>query len=297
MKDPGWNRDLHMTRDEFLSSPDVVAMMTWVASRFDASSNWSHSLIDRRTQRPWSCNSLFDASLRYSWKEQSWRDTKRELDRYRDRLRTGVRSNDDVVVFDACEATLRWGGVWANNGAYLTKRRDVLLDELRSMSSVLLSDRTPVKTDLLRDAADPSSEMRMNAGFVKIYSLLLDYCVIYDGRVGAALGMLARQFCEDTSRVAVPAALAFAYGSPKEGRSPTSPKRRDPSTEKYSFPRLRGDSRFHAEQTMMANWFLRGALMLNPSAFSPGEAGFHELAAGLFMIGYDLSGCSPIPPR
>ena len=36
----------------------------------------------------------------------------------------------------------------------------------------------------------------MNAGFEKIYSVLLDGCVIYDGRVGAALGLLARQFCE-----------------------------------------------------------------------------------------------------
>ena len=34
----------------------------------------------------------------------------------------------------------------------------------------------------------------MNAGFVKIYSVLLDSCVIYDGRVGAALGLLVRQF-------------------------------------------------------------------------------------------------------
>ena len=38
----------------------------------------------------------------------------------------------------------------------------------------------------------------MNAGFVKIYSLLCDDCVIYDGRVGAALGLLTRQFCEAT---------------------------------------------------------------------------------------------------
>ena len=44
----------------------------------------------------------------------------------------------------------------------------------------------------------------MNAGFIKIYSLLCDYCLIYDGRVGAALGLLTRQFCETTGRTAIP---------------------------------------------------------------------------------------------
>jgi hypothetical protein len=39
---------------------------------------------------------------------------------------------------------------------------------------------------------------------------------------------------------------------------------------------------------MRANWFLRGALEMNPLPFSKGENGFHELAAGLFMAGYDL---------
>src|SRR5262249_48148977 len=132
-------------------------------------------------------------------------------------------------------------------------------------------------------------ECRMNAGFVKIYSVLLDYCVIYDGRVGAALGLLARQFCENTGRTRVPLSLAFAYGVPKEGPNPKQRKRRNPSGGGLEFPLLRHDSKFHTEQTMKANWFLRGALALNPAAFTEGEVGFHELAAGLFMVGYDLN--------
>ena len=36
------------------------------------------------------------------------------------------------------------------------------------------------------------------------------------------------------------------------------------------------------------NWFIGRALNRNPNAFSAGEEGFHELAAGLFMVGYDL---------
>ena len=63
-----------------------------------------------------------------------------------------------------------------------------------------------------------------------IYTALLDYCVIYDSRVGAALGLLARQFCIETKRADLPPGLAFAYGSPKEAQNPRNPKVRNPST-------------------------------------------------------------------
>jgi hypothetical protein len=120
--------------------------------------------------------------------------------------------------------------------------------------------------------------------------VLLDYCVIYDGRVGAALGLLARQFCQQTGLKRVPANLAFVCGTPKEGAHPKHPKNRDPSVGELKFPKLGHDSQVHTEHTMLANWFLRGALALNPGPFTKGEAGFHELAAGLFMVGYDLGG-------
>ena len=43
--------------------------------------------------------------------------------------------------------------------------------------------------------------------------------VIYDGRVGAALGLLTRQFCEATGHTEGPSALEFAFGTPKEARN------------------------------------------------------------------------------
>ena len=123
---------------------------------------------------------------------------------------------------------------------------------------------------------------------VKIYSLLCDDCVIYDGRVGAALGLLTRQFCEATGHTEVPSALEFAFGTPKEARNTKNTKVRDPSHGPLRFPRLGPDARFHTVQARRANWFIGRALNRNPNAFSAGEEGFHELAAGLFMVGYDL---------
>ena len=194
--------------------------------------------------------------------------TSTDLAAYRHRLREAIADNNSDATFRVCEAILRWGGVWANNGRTLTARRAFLLDELRHVSAVLTSGRTPTNSEMrLRDI-----DCSMNAGFVKIYSVLLDSCVIYDGRVGAALGLLARQYCEEAGLEAVPSALAFAYGAPKEAANAKRPKLRNPSRGVYRFPRLRQDVRFHTEQTMRANWLLQATLACRPEVFSGSEA-------------------------
>ena len=95
--------------------------------------------------------------------------------------------------------------------------------------------------------------------------------VIYDGRVGAALGLLTRQFCEATGHTEGPSALEFAFGTPKEARNTKNTKVRDPSHGPLRFPRLGPDARFQTVQAMRANWFLGRALNRNPNAFSAGE--------------------------
>jgi hypothetical protein len=182
---------------------------------------------------------------------------------------------------------LRWGGVFANNGAYLTDRGADFLDELLHLANVLQADRLPSPREIWRREGETDTPCRMNAGFVKIYSVWLDYLVIYNGRVGAALGLLTRQFCEQTGRGSVPETLAFAYGSPKESPTTLRPKVRNPSEGLYRFPRLRPGWP-HVVQAMKASRFLRAVLDAGPHPFSQGEDGFHESAAGLFMVGYDL---------
>ena len=44
--------------------------------------------------------------------------------------------------------------------------------KLLCLSKALTSDREPVKADIRRDRQNPDTECRMNAGFVKIYSVL-----------------------------------------------------------------------------------------------------------------------------
>lgn len=275
------------TKDSFLTDPTVAKVSKWIADRFCPSSGWEHSYVDRRTGAPWSCRGLADAFEQYRWRDKPWPETKKELDCFQRDLRGAVEQSCTERVVEVCEQVLRWGGVAAHNLPYLMSRKPVIVSELRHLRAVLDRDCIPLRSDMLMDR-DGSKECRMNAGFVKIYSLLCDDCVMYDGRVGAALGFLVRQFCEETKRSTVPRSLAFAFGSPKESRNPENPKVRNPTRGSLRFPRLRPDSRFHTEQVMRANWLLRHTLEENPGTFSKGRDGLQELAAGLFMVGYDL---------
>ena len=183
-----------INREAFFADPDVAEMAGWVAARFDDSSGWTHAWVDRRSGRHWSCHGLRDAFLQYRWNGEAWAVTKRTLDALRCELREAVQTEDVNRVVTVCEHILKWGGVAAHNGRYLHRRQPVLVRELQFLQDLLSRNRTPSKRDLRREPDNPATECRMNAGFVKIYSLLCDDCVIYDGRVGAALGLLTRQF-------------------------------------------------------------------------------------------------------
>ena len=56
------------------------------------------------------------------------------------------------------------------------------------------------------------SDIIMNSGFTKIYSLIVQDFIIYDSRVGAALGLLIKCFCEDKQKEKIPEELRFAWG-------------------------------------------------------------------------------------
>lgn len=166
-----------MKKEAFLADTHVNEMRPWVVARFDSTSGWTHTYIDRRTGNRWSCDSLTDAFRQYRWNRESWRENKTRLDSYRRDLREAVGNDDVDRAADACERILRWGGVWA-----------------------------------LRDA----------------------------------------------------------------------------SRNGLRFPRLRPSPSHHTAQLMRANWFLRSILETGAWPSRPGEDGCHELAAGLFMVGYDV---------
>ena len=140
--------------------------------------------INRQQAFTWFGGSrLFEAFQSYEWNVTDWRATKKELDSFRQRLRGAVAVGDEESAVACSLAILRWGGVVAKNGIALEGRRGHWIEELRQMTHVLTADHEPSRGDLmLRNG----TMCKMNAGFVKIYSVLLDYFVILALRIARA---------------------------------------------------------------------------------------------------------------
>ena len=123
-----------------------------------------------------------------------------------------------------------------------------------------------------------SDVRRMNSGFSKIYSLLVEGFPIYDSRVACALASLVRLFCEKTERREVPAQLAFGIPPSRAQES------RNPSSKRLTFPRIWSPRRY-ARSNIMAAWLL-DALSAQPPFSDLGHERQRALQSAMFMIGY-----------
>ena len=124
--------------------------------------------------------------------------------------------------------------------------------------------------------------VRMNAGYTKVFSLLCDGIIIYDGRVGAALCWLVRQFLKKSAHSGpVPQALAFRWAP---GRSPQN---RNPAGDGFTFPRLTRDESW-ARANVHASWILDAARLKSGADWCKGEEGLRKVEAAFFMLGYAL---------
>lgn len=133
------------------------------------------------------------------------------------------------------------------------------------------------------------SRYRMNAGFTKVYSLIAENCIIYDGRVGAALGFLVTIFLKDTGEK-FSDDLNFYWGS-----SESKERYRDPSipSKGWIFSKLsNSNEKSWAECNVKANWLLSAAIDQLDDDYCFGgykkENMLHAVEAALFMLGYDF---------
>ena len=117
---------------------------------------------------------------------------------------------------------------------------------------------------------------------------LIDDFIIYDGRVGAASGLLVRKYCEEKGLKTIPIELLFAYGNSKENTVGVQ-NRRNPSQGIYKFPLLIANKK-HTENNIRANWILKEILSKSISKFNTIEpqTKLGAFESALFMIGYDV---------
>ena len=265
-------------------------MASWIAQRFHNNSGWTHQYTKNGSL--WTCDSLHDAFCQYEWNGLDWKCTKAILDTYRTDLQCAFNNKYILDIIDVCDKILTWGHVKPHNSAYLHNHKAFIIKEIQHMKNILFIDQLPSNISTFH--GHPKNTYRMNAGFMKIYSLLCDYRIMYDSRVAAALGLLVRNFCNTKKYTTIPHLLKFGWCAwRKPGNNPTN---RNPNQNSHNikfpvasvFPRLSSNPLRYTRHVMKASWILELALTKKPNKFSTGQDGFHELAAGLFMIGYDI---------
>lgn len=190
----------------------------------------------------------------------------------------GLSSGQTVSLLNATLAVLTWGKVTTGNVDWARRHAE----DLRYIYQKGMSLLDPKIAD------DRNSfTLRFNSGFSKIYSLLLDDFIIYDSRVGGALGHLVIQYCQSNQFESVPLLLQFPWAPAKE-TNPVRPKNRNPSTKHLILKKIDG-SQEHALWNLRASWLLKEAAG-ESELFSKLTDPIRALEAALFMIGYDLDG-------
>ena len=136
------------------------------------------------------------------------------------------------------------------------------------------------------DTAQLDDIPRMNAGFTKIYSLLLDGFPIYDSRVAATLGLLIRSFCVETGLSRVPSPLAIAIPPGRSGG------RDKPDKGGIRLSRIGGDNarrnRLYVDSNIRAAWLLGAMANYGPFGKLDEHRRLRALEAAFFMIGYSV---------
>jgi len=218
----------------------------------------------------WTCSSLLDAGKQYAWDEISSPSS----DTLRQNIIDAIDRRGFESVRKACLAIFEWGGVG---------RKPTDPSRLRINRPDFIAGITRA-VELLTGAEDPGrffngETLLTNSAMTKVYAFAdPTYCLaIYDGRVGAALGLFVAQYCRSKNIISVPAELNFGWHD-----SMTRKNSRNPSRENYKFPRLTKGDHFHASCMWRANRILNAAAQ-------QARCSILEMERALFMVGYDLS--------
>lgn len=265
----------NLSKKEFLADPTVNQFSNYLTQLLDGEIEFKHGYYHVKNKKQYLFNSFKDALNQYDW-NGTYIENKDKLDSFAENFRLALSKNDPTLAYNTSIKVLSWGGVLNGNKdtVYGIYNNGKLINTFKQITTAFTKEL--IQFEELRD-------IPMNSGFTKIYSLIIDDFIIYDSRVGAALGLLVRFFLELNNLEKVPDYLNFAYGV-KKGESGFST--RNPSKEKLQFERLSTNNVLHIINNLKANWILLDAFKnQKTNTFK----NLREIESALFMIGYSVT--------
>lgn len=250
---------------------------------------YTHSYKAPREKGLWSCNSLEDAALKYKWKKLHRADNKKLLNELSKKLAVLLNKPDDSDCHDlhhVCLEILEWGGVEGVSSAWLRMScsTNTLRDKINSAVELLKTGPFHKDWDRFNEI-----DLVMNSGLTKVYALAdQEHIPIYDGRVGAGLGLLVRKYLEKAEHKTdeVPTELGFRWGAGQTAQKKGIQHPRNPSNNFYKFDSLRPGKDDHAVCCWRAGRLLREVVIkINSSRLHADKISLSDFGDALFMIG------------
>ncbi|MFZ4799114.1 MAG: DUF7669 domain-containing protein [Bacteroidia bacterium] len=260
---------------EYLEKQDVKNFINYFSKLINGEIDFKHQYFHKKSNRSYTFISFYDALLKYDW-NGDYIQNKKKLDGFEQDFKTAWQKNDSTLAKETAIKTLAWGGVLRSNKEIIEGyfQLNNLIENLTKYTEILTRDII---------SSDDLKNVPMNSGFTKIYSLLNSNIIIYDSRVGAALGMFVKMYLEQNNISILPNELNFAYGV-KKGETGFSS--RNPSTDKFLFDKLTNNNVLHSVNNIRANWILSSVLKkIKNKKFKDLRA----IEAALFMIGYSIT--------
>jgi len=235
-------------------------------------SAWSR-IIDGK----WSAVGLADAVSKYAWSGKSFSENKTELDRFAADLQSAIQRDSNNDVCTILRAIMHWGGV---DNKHRQKRTFEWIERNANEISAKLS----TAVDLIKDeraSLDPFDGLNliMNSTMTKFVSLAdpEQKLMVYDGRVGGALGFFVARFAEEREIHQYDLAEELLFAVDREAK-------RSPETKRIHFPALFGKARDRCHASMV-----RWASQLIWQVARECQASPREIEAALFMWGYRVA--------
>lgn len=238
----------------------------------------------------WWCLTLAQAAEHYSWPEKL---APNDFASIASRLRRALATNNDKAAQTACEEIFKWGGV-------ARKPDDASLVWVQAQAAAKTLCRSILAgVKLLGPECDQplhafdGKRLLMNSAMTKIYAAADPHnIIIYDGRVGAALGLLVCRWLAANRQDVVPDDLGFRWG-PNTMTATNKTLTRNPSRDGFEFVSLYSASTLATHQTeqwanlvRITSRILQQVLVL---VVAQGQAvALLDLERALFMVGFDV---------
>ncbi|RMH48397.1 MAG: hypothetical protein D6694_00540 [Gammaproteobacteria bacterium] len=242
--------------------------------------------------------SLWEAFRKYHWPSScgcGYRETAIYLGDLAQRLKRALAASNQNVLAVLILEVLSWGGV--AHRQYVASTWKYLIDTDKQKLVLSVHAQVTLLKDILNTGVWPRnrkilSQIQIDSGTTKVFSLLIDGFIIYDGRVASALAYLVRKWAEEKQRQpnGVPRLSSYIPDCLRFSRATES--KRDPNPpEEDLFPKMsNGPQRLR--ENIYASWLLQAVLANDTrSGFVSLEEDerLRALEAALFMLGYCLT--------